>query len=749
MRDINVGSTAVVATLTLLCLSAQAQTPAQQSVSDDSGGVLGEVVVTAQKRSENLQDVPLSISALTAESLALQNVNDLAALGSSEPGLQIANNAQKTEVTVRGIGASSVVGAFEQPVAVHIDGYYQARPFGIASNFYDVNRVEVLKGPQGTLYGRNATGGAVNIIYNRPGADLSFDTRAEAIYIDSGHGTDSGWGYAVGGVLNAPLSDQVQTRLSVIRLDRDGYTTIVDENDNKTSGQDAQNIAARAAVNIDFTDSLSWYVTGNYFDANDRSGYIQVFGPSRPDVPLTGTLLGGRNCGKCRTSYSDYPIQTQQTTWEATSTLTYEFNDSLSLRSLTQYRDAEFYEATDFDGVDLDLGNILVPQDSRQISQEFQLAGDLGKLTFILGLYHFDEKVDIDTSADFTIFGPGQYVLLGGRIETEADAVFGEATYNFTDALSVVLGARYSKETKGGANGVVNNLPAFGPAFVNSFVGPLPDIDFDAFTPKLGINYRLHDDLLIYASYTEGFKSGGYNIGNQPSNTNGILADSFDPEEVKAYELGMKFDSAGGRLQLNLAAFFYEYTDLQLDAIVANSVVIQNSGEAEISGIEMNLVTAPTDDLRLSLGAAWMTPEFVGSEDTPIDPLYPEGGPQSLDGNSLPRAPELTMTLNGNYTFRLPSGATIVPSATAAYKSDQHFNVFNDSGIGQESYWLLKSSLAFTAADEKYTLALYGDNLTDELYYTGLFPGSLAYGYQLQGITGPGRILGLRADVRF
>lgn len=722
------------------------------SPADAPSSAAGEIIVTAQRRAERLQDVPLSISAFSSDTLNRKNITDITAITNLEPGTQVTNNQQRVEITIRGIGASSVIGFFEQPVAIHVDGFYQARASGIGANFFDVDRVEVLKGPQGTLYGRNATGGAVNIITKKPADDFSIEARLEGMALgDTGHGTDTGW--SAGAVVNLPISDDIQTRFSVLGVRRGGYKTIINQNNQKFDGDNARNISARGQVKSRLGNKLSWLVSGDYYHANDRSAYYEELGPSRPDVPLTGVVFfGGRNCGKCRTRYSDYPIATRITNWGATSTLSYDLGNDTVLKALTQFRRTKYFSASDFDGVEINLGSVSVPSDSKQFSQELQLTGATRRLKYVVGGYYFRERINIGTKALFPILpddpvlGP-QGVLLAGRITTDAYSAFAEGTYDLTDKLSVTAGGRYNREIKGGANNVRNNFPAFG--LTSSFVGPVPDIGFNSFTPKIGLNYKPSRHTLAYASFTKGFKSGGYNIGNSPSNAQGILADSFKPEKVDAFEAGLKADALQRHLQLSVAAFYYKYSALQLNVIVDNATLIQNSGPANIYGIEGSVVARPIDDLSISLSGTLMHPKFKESNVRLTDPLYPERGPQDVGGNFLPRAPKLTASMGIDYTAHVGNGGTLVPSFNASYKSHQYFSAFNDLGIEQGGYWWLKASMTYNLPGGKNSVTVYGDNLTNALAYTALFPGTVAFGYPLAGITTEGPTYGIRLNAKF
>ena len=218
---------------------------------------------------------------------------------------------------------------------------------------------------------------------------------------------------------------------------------------------------------------------------------------------------------------------------------------------------------------------------------------------------------------------------------------------------------------------------------------------------------------------------------------------------MDAYEAGVKIAALDRRLQLNLAAFFYKYSALQLSVIVDNATAIQNSGKADLYGIEASMVARPVDALRISLGGTLMRPKFVKKDDRLIDPLYPERGPQDIAGNFLPRAPELTASLDGDYTFDLDNKRTIVPSFTASYKSHQYFTTFNDPGIEQDGYWWLKASITYNAPESGYSVTLYGDNLTNTLAYTGLFPGTILFGYPLAGVSTQGPTYGIRINAKF
>ena len=534
-RALLCGSAAI---LTYIMTGGQSEALAQtdpQAATPSSITAPADIVVTAQRRAESIQDTPITMSAFGTQQLERASASTLENLSLLVPSVSIGTVEGRVQTSIRGIGVVGVFDIAESAVATHIDGFYVARLSGPVGSFLDLERVEVLKGPQGTLYGRNATGGAINIITKKPTDKFEVSAMVEGTLLDgngSKGGDDrnagTGYGLKASAVVNVPIATNVNARIAAMKVNRDGSQTAFYPNGDKIDIQDADQIYLRAQLDMDLTPELNWLIATDNFWADDRGSTVVYSERGRPDVPVSGegptTPIGG----KSRRVYTDQPVGNKPRTNAFTSTLSWNPTDVVTLRSLTQYRYTKYQTFGDIDGTAAPLSSYSVNQSSKAYSQEFQANLDLGRLKATTGLFYFQEKAPIAQVYNLGILGPGGHVDIGGVNKTKAYAGYADLTYSLTDELDLIVGGRYSIEKKGGESTALLEFP--GTSIANNVT--LPTKTFKAFTPKAVLNYKPTPDLTFFASVQKGFKSGGYNLGDLANNP------SYDPEKIVAYEIG-------------------------------------------------------------------------------------------------------------------------------------------------------------------------------------------------------------------
>jgi iron complex outermembrane receptor protein len=738
-------------------------------------GALEEIIVTAEKREGTVQDTPISITAFSGQDLAQAGLTSTDALAAYTPGLTIQKEVIG-KVVIRGIGTENYTVGSDPGVAIHTDGVYLARSSVSIFDFFDTNRIEVLRGPQGTLYGRNATGGVINILSNEPTSEFG------------GYATLDVGNYSkvrVEGALNMPFSDSIDARLSVLYAQRDGYT------ENKFPGADAipadeetgfpgvpaltsarsrdvdqldnQDLfAARGQVKFRLTDDVDLLLLAQFTRDDSLPPAFKYFNGAPWQAPTDLDLSDLREVsqgfeseipGSGRTVPS--PGKADQDNYMAR--LTWDLGN-MRFTSITGYRDIDFSWINDGDGFDQFFVTYFQTDESQQFTQEFQLAsqGD-GKLQWIVGAYYLDESAETFTGIPFIIPVPEPYILWDGKSDTTAYALFGQGTYSLTDRLRITAGLRYNKEEKKGdltynvfGTVLTPDLLGFGPP--GTTWAQILDRDWDATTPKLAVDYDFTSDVMGYASITRGFKSGGFNLlaGQLP----------YDPEYVWAYELGLKSRLADGRVTANIGAFYYDYSDLQVGKVVNLSATVVNAAKATIQGMEAEVRAAVGMGVELNAGLSWLDATY--DEFVTEDPGYPgaagncgslleEPRTVSLAGCELPRSPEYQGNLGAQWTGNVGNGAEVRVRADYAFRGKQYFTQFNRDDVSQGSYQTLGLRVGYSAPEDRWSVTAYGDNLTDEEYFaTVLESGVAAPGTVVpQAVVGAPRTYGVIFSIKY
>lgn len=695
----------------------------------------GEIIVTAQKRTESLQRIPLAVTALDSNALRARDATTVASLQGVVPNVRMSENLAQPRVTLRGIGVENSAAGAESSIAFNQDGVFYARPSAIFASYYDVARVEVLRGPQGTLYGRNATGGSVNIITNRP-----TDNFGAGISVTGGnYETINSEGF-----LNVPLSERVSGRISFGTQHHSGYGR------NLVTGSDIDNRdsqSVRAQLLIKPKDELSILLAADYSRQKDHSNaYHQLGGVgfTMAGVPITplGIVLGGNPSPDPRDISTPNDPLNRNHFYGGRLEIEYGLSDAISVKSLTSYRHSDTFNVADGNPLTIPpLVLVYALEKSKQFSQELQLNVDMEKNKLVAGLYYLNERnngTHIVPISFAVLGGPNilaQGARAGGKLNTDAVAFYAQDTYSLTPSIRLTLGGRYSWERK--ATSRVNEVD-FGRLF-SLDNGPLAPFvyqrkTFKSFTPKIGIDIDIARNTLAYASFSKGFKSGTFGLGNLTS------APALQPEKIDAYEAGIKSTFFDRRVRLNFAGFYYNYKNLQVSRIENTFMVLDNAASARIYGLEGELEVKPVDAVRLYANASWLNARFKNY--VSIDPNRPAGDGVTFDqgvpafdlrGNALPQAPDFSALTGAEYNFPLASGTARL-TVEGNWTDRLYFNSFNTRTLSQEPHWILNAYLGWTSPDKQFSVAAYLKNATNKLVWTfaessGPIIGSAAGGF--------------------
>ncbi|HEY2482169.1 MAG TPA: TonB-dependent receptor, partial [Caulobacteraceae bacterium] len=667
-----------------------------------------EIVVTAEKRESTLEKTPVAISAFTTKAMEVRKIQDVQDLALATPGLSYNKNSNFVQLSIRGISLEQINLGGEPGVALYQDGVYLARPYVGDATFSDLARVEVLRGPQGTLYGRNATGGSVNLIANEP--TPQFAARLGVTYGNYNR-------VRTEGLLDVPLSDQLDARVSFVADQHDGYTVNLVNGGRVDNGRTG---SGRVAIAYHPTDDIRFVLTADYAHEHDTGPVFHV-----GDIPGTAPALGGRTTDDPRTIYIDGPANDQTTQWGVTGKLTWDL-PGMVFTSISAYRDSRFRLQSDLDGTDFDLVNEDLQESAQQWSEELQLASrGAGPLTWILGAYAFHE--DGTLNYVFPIPLLATTISFKAHQRTNALATYGQATYALTSKLSATVGLRYSYEDKSGSTQEVVFVPG----------GVAIKGHWSALTPKFGLQYQATDDNMLYVSVARGFKGGGINTGS-------LQTAPYNPEYVWSEEVGSKNRFADGRLQLNVDAFIYQYTDLQVNQFAIGQTFITNAASADGKGIEGDFIAKPFGGLTLDGSLSLLDATFSNfmSEDS----FRPQLGVLNLKGNRLPLSPKVTASLGAQYDFDLGAGVLTI-RGDYEHKGDVFFTPFNESYAHAPATDLFNARISFLTRRGGWEVAAFAKNITNEVTIeaetvSGINAGTLV-------LYGPPRTYGIEVKKTF
>jgi iron complex outermembrane receptor protein len=812
---------------------------------EESGG-LEEITVTAQRSSQNVQDVPIAVTAISAEMLQSKGINDVAKLSALAPnvtldaGTPFSGSDTVLAAYIRGIGQNDFAFNQDPGVGVYVDGVYLARSVGSNTSMLDVERVEILKGPQGTLFGRNTIGGAISIITREPGTEFMF------------RGSVTGGSFNrmdVQATADLPISDRFRTSLSFATAKRDGYqrrvpftnlTNLADVENNPLSlipdcgdpgdscsysTDDSSRFPAAGYGNSDREGGVNqWSVRGKaVFEPSDvfkltfAADYQNVDQSASPNTALAinpvglaglynaclfgvaGPNVDGAPCGPrgglpasaANTPYPRLPglgginvdgnpdnnslpydarfetgdIDTTFATgnsfsklknWGVAATLDFRLSDAFAIKSITAYRDLHWFTGMDLDGSPLPILEPSFQMPQREISQELQLNGSAadGRFNYTLGAYYFKEEGHLH---DYVIFPAGLLMIDGPNdLETKAKALFAHLRYRVTDQFGVTVGARYTDESKlfEGRQHDTNGLNYKGSgcnppdALAASLGFPAPPgmtcreflgfpseaepyrfyppgvnrLDFSNTSPTVGAEYHLNDDMMLYASYSEGYKTGSWTT--RLSAPNQTYNDSlfFDPEDATSQEIGLKSELMDRRLRLNLAAFHTEYDDIQLNSQIGISPTLVNAGDARIYGFEAEAQAVFGGGFTWTAAFGWTDAKY-----TRLNNVLDNGALLTLDSCplrledpndacNLPKTPEYKIYFGPQYVASVNNGAQLVFNADWTHTAELWNDLGNEQLLKRDQTDLVNASITYVAPGDRWQLAVGGTNLTDERY---------------------------------
>ncbi len=725
-------------------------------------GVLEEIIVTAQKREQSLQEVPISVTAIGEQSIQEGRITSIQDVSLETPNFTMTQfNIGEPQYYIRGIGNSLDSAGSDPAVATFIDEVYVGRSSGTAMDLYDLDRVEVLRGPQGTLFGKNVVGGAVSIITKKPTDE--FEAR---FGVTAGNYSQM----VFRGLINGEIQENLAGKLSFSRRQRDGYV------DNVVDGgeyHDEDNFSGRGQLLFtpsDTTDVLlgvDWSSDDqagncrnvNNLDLNDPLG-LAVFYP-----PVIAATTGGdvRKCASTEGAFQERDVLGTMLRVD------HAFRGA-TLTSITAYRETDYAWREDLAGMPLGETpfNLVdtAEEDADQISQELRLASDGdGSLEWLVGAFYLKEDVNRRERYIGSFGAPlaaQGFNLLNGDVSfnqvntTTSTALFGKVDWHITDRLTWSIGGRYARDEKEIEQAVENfedpafdsavlsailgvpvelvvlGIPVNGPAELLTFIntgdpGALntpyfteADESWSEFVPSTNLRYQFADDGFVYLTVARGYKSGAF---VSQTTTAQAAATPLDPEIATNYEVGVKSEFLNNRLRLNAAVFRMDYEDLQVFRL-EGSLLVGANAEATSQGLELDATVLVTDN--------WVLNANYGYLDAEYDRFV--SGNQDFTGNRLPRAPENSFSITSNYNYDFAGGSSLNFNLNYAYQDDFFHDPSNANGSGEDAYGLLRAGLTWTSADGAWDVTAWGKNLTDEEYRTHTIISNIAGTVDLWGM---------------
>lgn len=656
---------------------------------DNSDNQVAEIVVTAQRRAERLQSVPIAVTAMSGEALSAKGLASTQDLAAATPGLTFTQVAGSASPRIRGIGTANAFGGNENSVATYVDGIYYASSNSTILSLANIEQVAVLKGPQGTLFGRNATGGLIQITTRDPRQE--FGAEASATY--GNKDTIASSLYLTGG-----LTDGLAADLAVnYSNQQDGFGR------NLFNGKDVNK-----SKDLSVRSKLKWDLADTTFKLSGDYGTLDSAGPARRSLdgslPVTGVRFQG---GDFDVNSNVQPVYENKQAGGSLNVV-HHF-DAFDLVNITGYRYARTHVRLDSDA----LPQAFISPDSiykdTQFSQELQLVSNSGgPLTWTVGAFYFWYKGGYD-HAVFDI--PGVVQTFQSYQRTRSFAVYGQANYKLNSSTSVTMGLRYSAERqtqdangdiRSKATGVVTTPP---PIF-----GKITE---ERPTWRLSIDHQINPDTLVYVSYNRGFKSGGFN-----TSTFTPAPVPFAPERLDAYEVGLKSDLFDRRVRFNAAAYYYDYQDIQLASYFNGTLAITNAAKAKVYGFDADITAKPVKNLTLTAGLSYIHARLGDYPNAQIFTPLPAGGNAlsigSAKGNRLPMTPDWTLDLGAEYVIPLEQGE--ITASTHYFHSDG-WRAEADNRLRQKPYDLLNAGLKWDLQDERgLSISAWGKNLTNEVY---------------------------------
>jgi iron complex outermembrane receptor protein len=689
---------------------------------------LEEIVVTATKRAASIQDVPVSITALTGDALDQAGVGRVDDIASGAPNtfINTGGGLRTTSVTVRGISSNPNNPGVDPAVGVFVDGVYMSRPTTLNGNLYDLERIELVRGPQGALYGKNTIAGAINFISRAPSPELTGEARV-------GYGNYSDTTFY--GMLSGPLgSERVLGRISGSWQKRDGLI------DNLATGTELNDVDAqsvRAALLWKATDSIDVTLRADTSRDRTNAGASEIYLDGAFDgTPLADASPWDRKVANDRDTVQDRDsdgVGLQVDAGWGPGTLT----------SITAYRQFDWHNVADNDFTVLNMLSSGIDEDQAEWSQEFRYVSDAtGPFQYVLGAFYSDQSLDTASTAtvgpDLGIYPEEVQGVIHADLTTESFALYGQGSYDFDDRWNLTVALRYSDESK-----QVDHSQTGDPFQILLPDQPLQHLSRsdNEVSPSASVTYRIRDGAQAYASYGRGFKAGGYNVFSISMTDTA----EYDPETVDSFELGVKSQFADDRVRLNAALFYMDYKDLQVNQLVLENGVPQfttsNAASATSQGLEVELAAQVAEGLEFDFA--------YGYTDATYDDFRNANfAGDDFSGNTLPEAAKHTVTTALNYRRSLGSSLEMTARADLSYRSSAFFEPDNVEQYEQGDYTLLGARLGLASADGRWGVTAWGRNLADEEYVVFRGDGVIVPGQSIQTLGLP-RTYGVEVSIGF
>ncbi|MBB6521371.1 TonB-dependent receptor [Pseudoteredinibacter isoporae] len=697
---------------------------------------LEEVIVTAQKRDQSLQDVPIAVSALSSDYIQQTGAVSLSDISKNSPGLRISDTqSESISISLRGIGSNDFGYSSDESIPVYLDGVYMGEGAAIIGDLMDIAQIEILKGPQGTLFGRNAVGGAVNVTSSRP-------TDEPEAALHSGFGN-----YdlrTVKGMLNLPLlEDTLVLRINASKRDRDGWQRNVTTGKRDGFEQDRWN--SRAKLLWTPSDNLEVELSSDWQRQQDHSGYSNLiftlfpsalFAPESLDITskaaaagdayfdLEGNLDGPEGEPVDHRLHRKIRGNALKVVWD--------LSDELTLTSISSYREIKSRIAEDSDGSEYQVFNVRSFLDNEEYSQELRLNGSSEKLDWFVGLSAYREDVDGSVIDSFGAIVGGPFTE-HSRVtaKTESYALFGDAIWRLNDSSNITFGARYSYDAK--SQDIKNTDIGFIFPSPEQFIGANGQVNtalasshqsWNDLSLRLVADHRLDENTMVFAGISQGYKSGGFNSFPTVDLSGSTLIPGtaipavpfgstapFDEEKIINYEAGIKSTLLDQRLRLNASVFYYDFTDLQFLINDAVSVIARNAGKANGKGIDLESSYLLNDALTISANLSWLDAEY--GEDV----RNTDGSLIVRKGQELAESPGFSGTISLDYRLALASAGDLRAHLNYSYIGERTHSSESLSDIYREkAYGLLSARLSFTSSNQKWEVAAWGKNLNDKTF---------------------------------
>jgi iron complex outermembrane receptor protein len=744
----NVGLIAFAAMFCCTNVFATDATPA----GGQTDGALEEIVVTAQKRAERLEQTPIAITAFTAATIAKTGVTNLADLAEKAPNVTfkftapISGASNAATVFIRGIGQSDFALTTDPGVGTYVDGVYLSRSVGGVLDVLDLERVEVLRGPQGTLFGRNTIGGAISLLTKKP----AFEASSGSLQVTGGSRNQ----LYLRGDLNIPLMDTLAVRIAASSKTRDGYVNTAFTPDSPFYRSALTNLGNedRQAVRADLLwkpgERVDVSLAADYSRIRENNAPAVLVGVTGTQSPADGpivflynafeapatTLPGFANAqysaanfvtGSRDRTYATGPNGMRINAYGGALTLDYHLTPDVTVKSISAAHRESGTFARDADGSPITLtDNVDTDYAHQQLSQELQLTGQAcnDRLKYATGIYYFRE-----TGSDpLIVVFPSSFGLLNiaeDRVRNTSYAAYGQGSFDITQGLTLTAGLRYTKDRKRFMTDQTLTITGPGgtaatgasPGTVVPLVPPDSDVsqDFSNTSPRVALDYKLSPRALLYAAYSRGFKSGGFNLRYVVPRTE---VRSFGPEKAEVVEVGAKLENAARTVQLNVAAFTTRYRNLQLTYFESfGAPVTANGGDARIDGFDLEVKAKPLNNLNVSVSAGYLNAHY-----TRLAPGLNAGATTAEQfiglSSRLPNTPRWQPGFDVDYTIPLPGDRGLMFAGSGRHSSLLYNDAQNSRFLRQAAYSIFDASVTFMAAGDVWSLRAYVDNLTDKRY---------------------------------